>query len=140
MKKRESIWTSVIDAFLKQTSTPSMSAMILKESTNDIENHPSDDSISPTMSAKVRCTTCHHKLNGKATADNCQRKECPQKPDISYQVLTFKDWEDPKFEVIKDFECKPDDFDWPSSGQGCIWDPVTKEWKEKDYSNEYYGC
>lgn len=109
---------------------------------NDGKSNPSDEPISTTMGNKNRCKTCHHKLNGSVTADNCQRRECPQKEDKSFQILTFKDWKDSEFKVIEQLECKVEDYEWPTSTTGYGWylDPVTKEWKEKDYSNEYYGC
>lgn len=93
------------------------------------------------MPVKVRCTACHRKLNGNFTGKDCLRPGCPEKDKELFEVLTFKDWKDDKFEVISELEVadKWADYNWPEHTPNTdthFWNPITNEWELKIPTNE----
>ena len=68
---------------------------------------------------KVRCKLCQRRIKSSFSADACNRKDCVMKEKEHTEILTFKDWKDRPFKVIKDFEC--DIVEWDQSGWRNDW-------------------
>lgn len=118
---QKSIWTSVIDAFRPSTLPILPRDMISKELTNTTENQDLNRIL---MAGKVRCKVCHRKLKSTFDANSCKRLDCPLEKKEQFQILTFKEWKQPKFKIIEDFECEhtPDEYEWPYANHCVGWD------------------
>jgi len=127
--KQVSIWTYVMDAFLKPTSLPGTNAMTSKEKTNTSENHQKY------MKMRGRCKTCFRKLKGKFSPRDCKLENCELSKQSRIEILTFKDYKVKKFKIIEDLESNiivPISNKGPNDMTDMFWNPPTQEWEERD--------